>query len=298
MSAFVDWALNVRNMRSNSVSKLSMLYAAVRHYPALKGIDFKWFSVLLRELPPDEKDGRKERRAARLVPYDVLAGVPKQIRQLRDRGCSDARQLSWLCHDELLIALLVTLAWRQRNIRECRIGDPETSNIFYASLPPLVHLAKATWVEEALAQNPHQPFWQFHFREAETKTGHEVRGILPLNLVHILEEYLRDHRPNLIGSIDPGTLFLNRRGGALDLAKTTNLVAQRFYQFTGHRVTPHLVRDILAYAWLDQHSEDYLTVSKVLWHQDINTTLRIYGRDFDESNGVCRIDEWLLSRPL
>jgi integrase len=49
----------------------------------------------------------------------------------------------------------------------------------------------------------------------------------------------------------------------------------------------------LGYRWLDDHPEDYLTLSKILWHSDVRTTLRIYGRNFDESNGAAKVDEWL-----
>jgi hypothetical protein len=54
--------------------------------------------------------------------------------------------------------------------------------------------------------------------------------------------------------------------------------------------------DIVAYEWLRTHPEDFLTVSKLLWHRNLNTTLRIYGSRFDESTGVARMDDWRSSR--
>jgi integrase len=58
-------------------------------------------------------------------------------------------------------------------------------------------------------------------------------------------------------------------------------------------MTPHLFRDAFAYAWLDAHPADYLALSKILWHRNIKTTIRIYGREFDESNGAQKTEEWL-----
>jgi integrase len=58
-------------------------------------------------------------------------------------------------------------------------------------------------------------------------------------------------------------------------------------------MSPHVFRDAFAYEWLVNHPDDYLTLSKLLWHTNIQTTLRIYGAQFNESNGVCRLDEWL-----
>jgi integrase len=72
-------------------------------------------------------------------------------------------------------------------------------------------------------------------------------------------------------------MCLNRNGGPLTLAEVTSLVSNLTLRYARRRVTPHLFRDIFAYWWLDHHPEDYLTLSKILWHKDINTNLRIYG---------------------
>jgi len=61
-------------------------------------------------------------------------------------------------------------------------------------------------------------------------------------------------------------------------------------------VTPHLFRDIVAYTWLKAHSEDFLTLSKMLWHSNIKTTIDTYGGRFNESSGVCAMESWLDER--
>jgi integrase len=298
INSFVSWALNTRHLCSTSLNRLNMLYAAMRHHPLYKNLDLEWFAAIFSQLPADQESTRLERKAAKYVPYETLAEVPNRMRMLRDQRTNlDERKRARLFHDELLITWLITLPWRQRNLRECRIGAPHVSNLFFAELPPLVHIAKPSWVEEALSKDPHQQFWQFHFREVETKMGQAVRGILPRRLIPLLEAYLEDHRPHLMRDTDPGTLFLNHNGGPLRGQEISELVSQRTFEHTGRRVNPHLVRDIFAYAWLDDHPEDYLTVSKILWHRNIATTLQVYGKNFDESNGVRRIDEWLSSRP-
>ena len=61
----------------------------------------------------------------------------------------------------------------------------------------------------------------------------------------------------------------------------------------GHRkVTPHLFRDIWAFWWLRQNPKDYLTLSKILWHRDLKTTVRKYGSRFDESEALFLVEEW------
>jgi hypothetical protein len=49
----------------------------------------------------------------------------------------------------------------------------------------------------------------------------------------------------------------------------------------------------VAYEWLHEHPDDYLTLSKILFHTNINTTLKCYGAQFNESNGVLGMARWL-----
>jgi integrase len=292
--SFVKWSLNHRKLKSAGlVSSLGLLCAAMRWNPAYKDHDLSWFRTLLSQIPPDPESERKERKSFKYLPYDAIADISRLIRGRREEVAKLGRkQLAFLVHDELLIFWLVTLVWRQRNIRECRIGH----NLFKAGLPPLANIARPKWVDEMLRVNPHEQFWQFYFREDETKTGHEVRAILPHRLVSLLDEYLDQYRPLLFKASDPGNLFLNRAGGPLTDHEVTILVSNLTMRYKHRRVTPHLFRDIFAYRWLDHHPEDSLTLSKVLWHRDLKTTLRIYGGKFDESHGLRRVEEWFDNR--
>lgn len=47
---------------------------------------------------------------------------------------------------------------------------------------------------------------------------------------------------------------------------------------------PHLFRHIFALQWLEEHPRDYLTVSKILWHGDVKTTVRTYCKVSDTFN--------------
>jgi hypothetical protein len=122
------------------------------------------------------------------VPYEDLCKIPAAVRDAAIKLGPDDSKASHLVHDDLMILWLATLAWRQRNLRECRLGAPETDNLFFAQLPSFIHVAKPKWVEEALEKNPKQCFWQFYFREDETKIGQKVRVILPRRLIPLLEE--------------------------------------------------------------------------------------------------------------
>lgn len=294
VSAYVEWGLNVRNLRRSSLLRLSMLFGAMRQHPKYKHADYSWFSTLFDEVPEDDRASIQEKKAKKFVPHQKLLKIPAAIRSAREALPQDSVKASWLVHDELLISWLTTLPWRQRNLRECRIGSPETANLFFAPVPSIVHIAKPKWVEQAVEKDANCCFWQFHFRTEETKIpGQEVRGFLPRRLVPLLEEYLHLHRPLIVASPDPGTLFLNREGTNLDRQTLTYYVSEIVLKQAGRRMTPHLFRDAFAYAYLEAHPEDYLTLSKCLWHSSVKYTLSVYGCNFDESNGARRIDEWL-----
>ena len=76
----------------------------------------------------------------------------------------------------------------------------------------------------------------------------------------------------------------------------TSMVSSLTMRYCGKRVTPHPFRDIVAFAWLKAHPEDYLNLSKMLWHRRIQTTIGIYGGRFNESSGVCAMEAWLTER--
>jgi integrase len=123
-----------------------------------------------------------------------------------------------------------------------------------------------------------------------------VRSILPHRLVPLLEEYLEHHRAHLVNGNDPRRLFVNRGGNRLISDQVNLLVSNLTLRYVGRRVTPHIFRDIWAYWWLAGHPEDYLTVSKKLWHRNIQTTLRIYGCQFDEAHADSRVEDYLDSQ--
>ncbi len=169
-------------------------------------------------------------------------------------------------------------------------------NLFKGKIPPYSAVDKPEWVKQEEQQNPAAEFWQFRFGTQETKTGIAVHALLPRQLIGLLEEYLKEFRPHLIHGADPGTLFLNKAGNAISSSEVRSVVTARTMQYGGRRVTPHLFRDIVAYTWLKAHPEGYLTLSKMLWHSNINTTIKIYGSRFNESSGVSAMESWLEDR--
>jgi hypothetical protein len=293
ISSFIDWGVNERCLSRSTLLRMTMVGSSMRFHPKYKHIDLGWFRTIFDGVPEDDKSAIQERKAKKSVPFEDLCKIPGAIREARLKLKPEDPKVARLVHDELLMLWLSTLPWRQRNIRECRIGEPGISNLFLAPLPHMIHIARPEWVEEALEKNPNQAFWQFYFREEEIKTGQTARGILPRRLIPLLEEYLANYRPKLVGRKCTNTLFVNADGEQIDSQIMTYHVSEIVLKHTGRRTTPHLYRDAFGYAYLAAHPEDFLTLSKILFHKNVKNTLEVYGRNFDESNGARRIDEWL-----
>ena len=162
--------------------------------------------------------------------------------------------------------------------------------------PQLTELDRPAWVVEEESRNPNAEFWQIRFSSKETKTGISVNVLLPRQLIAPLEQYLTEYRPYLLASRNTETLFLNQVGKGLRSDLIGKAVGHWTIRYAGMRTTPHLFRDAVAFKWLKEHAKDYLTLSKMLWHKNVQTTIRIYGSRFNESSGVCAMEAWLEQR--
>ena len=292
--AFNAWSINERGLQGYTLaSRLRLLHAALRCYPATKQQDFKWLPAAIADLPRAIQSEIRERKMEKYVDYEILRKIPDLMRAERKVAAKQGSlALAWLVHDELLTSWLLRLVWRQLNVRCCQIGG-SAPHLFKAPIPPLTNMSIPPWVQEKRRSDPETKFWQFRFREAETKTGCERRGVVPHALVALLEEYLEHYRPLLLRGADPGTVFVNRDGGQLTTGQIINLVKDITWKYAQRPVNPHLFRDSFAFWWLERHPEDYLTLSKMLWHSNIQTTINIYGGKFDESAALCRVEQWL-----
>ena len=300
LAQYAAWAINVRKIKGKPLgSSLGMVFAALRHNPDYDDLDLSWFDGLLKSFPHEERSQIDARKARKMIKYREADEIPKKIRFARTRiGRSNVNGRAQIVRDELLMLWLLILPWRQRNIRECRIGG-QRPNVFKGSIPPFATITRPTWVSALERSSPDAEFWQIRFDADETKTKNEIHAFLPAELVPILEEYLAESREVLLkGRRDDGKLFLSNAGKGMQLSQLTSRVKNLALKHVGIGVTPHLYRDIVAFEWLSCHPKDYLTLSKILWHRNINTTLKIYGSQFNESTGVAMMDEWRTSRSV
>ena len=296
VSGFIEWCMTAREVKGQTLQRnLRLIPAALRYHPAHRAIDISWFKPVLDGITVEDESELELRKEQKYLEYQVLESIPDKIhakRQTSQKLGDD--EVALLAMHELLMKWLVVLPWRQRNIRECRIEGPRP-NLFKAALEPNSRIDKPDWVIEKQKSNPTAEFWQFRFSKEEAKKR-AVHALLPKQLVGPLEEYIEDFRPLLVRDSDAVTLFVNETGNPMTLSQMTVVVSDLILRHGGRRVTPHLIRDIFSFAWLKAHSEDYLTLSKMLWHSNINEVVRTYGKRFNESSGICAVESWLDER--
>jgi integrase len=197
--------------------------------------------------------------------------------------------------EELMIEWLLIFAWRQRNLRECRVSGPEP-NLFKARVPDFSSIDMPEWALKAEGENPKAEFWQVRFSAEETKTGMSVHSLVPRQLIGLLEEYLSEYRPLLTKARHCDTLFVSPEAATVKTGFVVNAVSDLTLRYGGRRVTPHLFRDIVAYTWLKAHPKDFLTLSKMLWHKNVKTTIDYYGTRFNDSSALVAMESWLEER--
>jgi hypothetical protein len=297
VTEFVEWSVNVRKVKGYGLlNSLRLLFAALRQHPAYSFVDFSWSKPLMDGIPMEPKSELKKRKASKCLEYAVVELIPGRISAQRPTAAKKGiYHVALLAMEELLMKWLITLPWRQRNIRQCRVGGP-TPNLFKGKISPFSDIDKPNWVKEQEQNNPEAEFWQFSFSPEETKTGIDVHALLPRQLIGLLEEYLEQFRPRLLNGTNTTTLFVNRSGKPMSAAQVTRAVSDLTTRYGGRRVTPHLFRDIVSFAWLKAHPKDYLTLSKMLWHSSPTLAISTYGSLFNESTGVSAMESWLTER--
>jgi len=300
IEGFIEWGINERHIKGNSLlGRLAGILAIVKYHPLFTGLDFTWFKTLIDSIPVEDVSERKKRKAAKYVSYDELEAIPAQIRARRKAEEKTRRKnpvrAAQLASDEFMFRWFLVLPWRQRNLRECRIGGL-APNLFKGKIPPIGDIDKPAWILEEEARNPEAEFWMLSFTPAGTKTKITVDLLLPRQLIEPLEEYLAEFRPLLLNGMNSDTLFVTPRGKPMRSDHVGKVIGHWTTTFASNRTTPHMIRDSVAYKWLKVHPKDFLTLSKILWHKNVQTTIQIYGARFNESSGTCAMEAWLDER--
>lgn len=294
IGAYVKYARNERHVDGHYLRKrLEALCSAIRWHMKTPMEDLVWFKELMETLPAKaDEDKIKERKRHTRVDHKDVRKIPAKIRAAREksirRGTLD---YALSIRNELIITWLLYLPWRQKNLRQMRLGV----NLFKGPLEDVYEIP--AWVIEEQRRNSQAEFWQIRFGKNETKMKHGVVAVLPRPLITILEEYL-SVRDLVVAAnkkaIDAGPLLLSETGKAIGMNGMTDIVQTLTFRHLdpAKAINPHRFRDLFAYAWLKDNPRDFLTLSKILWHKSVQVTIDIYGAEFDVATGVFATEVW------
>lgn len=302
IEGFIEWAFNERHIKGRSIQlAIARIAACVKYHPAYADRDWSWLKPLTDSIPLEDDSEIKKRKAAKYIDYDEFEAIPAQIHGFREsyekKRQTNQIRVAQLVEEELLFRWFLAFPWRQRNLRELRIGG-SSPNLFKGRISSLSDIDKPDWIVAEEARNPEAEFWMIAFTPDETKTRITVDLLLPRALVEPLEEFLAKWRPLLLNGKNPDTLFVTTHGMPMRSDYVGKVIGHWSKTFASKRTTPHLIRDSAAFKWLKEHPKDYLMLSKILWHKNVQTTIRIYGARFNESTGAGAMEAWLQTRGL
>jgi hypothetical protein len=170
---------------------------------------------------------------------------------------------------ELLLTFLILAQYPPRFVRKAVIGV----NIFRGPIPedgpPFTIPA---WAEESLRADPDTHFWQFRY---ESKEGQLFRGLVLQRIVPLLELWLNEYRPLLIGADDhTGSLFFNRDRQPLTANRLGEYVTSLSRRFAKKRITVTSIRSSFAHYYRERHPDKDAVLANIQWVQFATIKLR------------------------
>lgn len=253
--------------------RISSLHAFLTSYPPFATQDWSWISALAAEFPDEAESAIEARRQDRAFDYNYYAidRLPKMMQERREsKNSRSEMEIGWMLHDEFLMQWLKAYPLPPRCMYECRING-DNPNLFDASKHPNL-------VPKSLrrTKNPYllsEDMRVLRFAAEEVPNREAIEGPLIDELLPGLVRFL-DYRPKLIQGKDPGTLFLNRDGGALNATTFCKLVRNITESYLQHPIPPSAFQDIAAYKHLAENPGDYSTLMSLFCLSEHSVRMR------------------------
>lgn len=287
ITVYARWLYQTKRANQTTIkTRIHSLHAFLTKYPPFANHDWSWMSTkffsghqttvesaLLAEFPEEPESAIDARRQDRAFDYDYHAidRLPEMMQERRESDSSRCdEEIGWMLHDEFLMQWLKAYPIPPRCMCECRIhGD--RPNLFRASEHPDL-------VPESLKRttNPYllsDDMRVLRFSAEEVPNREAIEGPLLDELLPGLIRFL-DYRPKLIQGKDPGTLFLNRDGGALNTSTFSKLVGNISESYLHHHIPPSAYQDIAAYKHLAKNPDDYSTLASLFCRSEHSVKMR------------------------
>jgi len=299
ITVYVRWLYETK--RANQVTiktRMYTLHAFLTEYPLFAKQDWSWMCsessprqrivaaptpTLVAEFRVEPESEIEARRRERAFDYDY-DGVDDLLEKMKERRESNRShsevEIDWMFHDEYLMQWLAGYPLPPRCMYDCRING-DNPNLFKASEHP-------EWVPDSLKKTTNQYLVSddmriLLFRAEEVPNRSAIAGPLIDKLVLCLPRFLDCRTRLLLGKDDPGTLFLNRDGGALNGTTFCKLVGNITESYLDRRIPPSAFQDIAAYRFLSRNPNDYSTLAS-LRCQNVHSVRMRYDPEYRQAH--------------
>jgi hypothetical protein len=280
--------------------------SVARSHPLFPKEHFGWLDAFQKEMPTESQEDIRRRKDGRyLVTADFL-GIPAKIHEDRlsseqrwpgpDRAGSGHPRIGFrrarLAMFELIMLIIVRLAWPPRLIYRCRIGG-QNPNIFFGKIDPDSKIEIDSWFQAEHARNPDAKCWQYRFGRSETGRGIK-QGMWPFHLIQPLKEF-EEFRKTLVRDKATDTLFTNCFGGPLTERTLRDILLFITIKYAFKALPPQLCRENFAEAYSHDRPWDILGLAVIL---GIGPALaeKLFGQPLNPSWSTPAVEAWHAER--
>lgn len=242
---------------SNLGNLIGALITLSRKYLRLDEIDVRWLVDLSNRLPKRRR-GMTTKNIDRLHQFETIENL-RAFLDVTDRLIREANKIksppkravriqTALLHELLLVAPI-----RAANLTRLRVDEH------------LHCVGKGNKKRMFLQLMPDQ-----------TKNGKEMEFALPIHFMRLYDQYISDHRPQLLNAPDEGWLLPGRNGSHKNQVTVSDQMVKAVERLTGLRINLHLYRHIAGFMYLRSNPGQYETIRLLLGHASVDTTITFY----------------------
>jgi hypothetical protein len=280
----------------------ALLISVARSHSMFPKEHFGWLDTFQKEMPLEAQEDIRGRKNGRYLLADDLLRIPAKIHKgrksleqtYRDAGHTvnlppriDFR-LARLAMFELIMQILVRLAWPPRLIYRCRIGG-KNPNIFLGPIDKNKNIEIDDWFKDQHARDPKAECWQYRFDPAETGSGIR-QGMWPFCLIKLLKEF-KELRKMLVRDKDTDTLFVNCFGTPLMEVTLREILLFITIKYADKGIPPQLCRENVAEAYAYERPYDIFGLSTVMGIGPVHAE-RLFGKRLNPSYATSAVENW------
>jgi integrase len=229
------------------------LRAAAKFYVKLDEPELNKFGNILARLNPKQK-GLTDKNRSRLLPFND----PEMVQRFLNLPFEIVSELK---------------AKPRQTVNDAVSAQIAVAIAILQAVPLRVANLTGLDLQKHLIERGGRVFISLERHEVKNSTPIEME--LPQDVADLIAWYCVEYRDLLVHA--PTTALFPGEGEGPKSAETlSRQIAQRVKQRFGLEVNAHLFRHIAAKLYLDRKPGEYATVSRVLGHQSVTTTMRAY----------------------